>query len=528
MEAPFGAKVPKKGRKVNDMKRLKKALALALALTVVMAFSGLSVFAATGDLTVDASISVSGIDKGDKVTVYQFVKWENGNWVVDPDAGITLEELTNGLNAAELGTIASHASEYGDAIANGVAVGDNGTWTLESPAAGSYIVLIQDVNNDTIYNPIVVSADYDPESPNTIALTDNMALAKKEPVTVTKKITGSTKKGNSIAVGDEVPFTVETNVPTYNTNWTDPKFEITDELSTGLTLKAAPTVSVEGYTLAATDYSVSGGAKDSGYTVSFSKAFLQRVTGNPKVTIEYSAIVGEAVKETAQVHEEDNTVTLSFSNNPNSSSDHGTKEDETHHYTFAIDASRFGSTTENTGELIKVGVDKDGNAVEVYKEGDPLPEKTAPLAGAKFTLTGTDNYSQTVTSDGDGKMFFNNLKEGTYTLTETKAPAGYIKDDSSHTVVISAEYNTDGTLKSYSIKIDNQDIATYTATTKADKSLDTINPDPDNKTFPINNTKGTELPTTGGIGTTIFYIVGAILVVGAGILLISRRRMAAK
>ena len=49
MEAPFGAKVPKKGRKVNDMKRLKKALALALALTVVMAFSGLSVFAADGD-----------------------------------------------------------------------------------------------------------------------------------------------------------------------------------------------------------------------------------------------------------------------------------------------------------------------------------------------------------------------------------------------------------------------------------------------------------------------------------------------
>ena len=44
----------------------------------------------------------------------------------------------------------------------------------------------------------------------------------------------------------------------------------------------------------------------------------------------------------------------------------------------------------------------------------------------------------------------------------------------------------------------------------------------------INNTKGVELPATGGIGTTIFYVIGAILVIGAGILLVTRRRMAAK
>ena len=68
MEAPFGAKVPKKGRKVNDMKRLKKALALALALTVVMAFSGLSVFAAPSD---KVSVTVSGVMAGDTVHLYK-------------------------------------------------------------------------------------------------------------------------------------------------------------------------------------------------------------------------------------------------------------------------------------------------------------------------------------------------------------------------------------------------------------------------------------------------------------------------
>ena len=43
--------------------------------------------------------------------------------------------------------------------------------------------------------------------------------------------------------------------------------------------------------------------------------------------------------------------------------------------------------------------------------------------------------------------------------------------------------------------------------------------------FPFTNTKGTELPSTGGIGTTIFYTLGGILILGAGVLLVSRKRM---
>jgi len=158
-----------------------------------------------------------------------------------------------------------------------------------------------------------------------------------------------------------------------------------------------------------------------------------------------------------------------------------------------------------------------------------LPEKVTALQGAVFTLTGTgpNGAGQTVitaTSDPDGKLFFNNLEVGTYTLEETSAPAGYIKDNTSHTVVISAEYNADTTLKSYSIKIDNQDIATYTATTKADKTIETIVKDDNNKTFPINNKKGAELPSTGGIGTTIFYVAGIVMVLGAAAIVIARRK----
>ena len=222
---------------------------------------------------------------------------------------------------------------------------------------------------------------------------------------------------------------------------------------------------------------------------------------------------------------------MKFSNNPSNSADHKTIEDETHHYTFAIDATRLGQGSEKTNELLKVGVDADGNPITTFKEGETLPTGVSPLAGAEFTLTGTGpnnagTFELTAKSDGDGRIFFNNLEVGTYTLQETKAPEGYIKDSTSHSVVIAAEYNEDTTLKNYTITIDGTATSTYTATTNANVTTYEA-PAGGNDTFPINNKKGTELPSTGGIGTTIFYILGALLVVGCGIVLIARRRMQA-
>ena len=113
---------------------------------------------------------------------------------------------------------------------------------------------------------------------------------------------------------------------------------------------------------------------------------------------------------------------LEFSNNPSDSSDHKTIDDETHHYTFAIDATRLGQGSEKTNELLKVGVDADGNPITTIKEGATLSTGVSPLAGAEFTLTGTGPNGEgtvelTATSDADGRIFFNNLEVGTYTLT---------------------------------------------------------------------------------------------------------------
>lgn len=92
------------------------------------------------------------------------------------------------------------------------------------------------------------------------------------------------------------------------------------------------------------------------------------------------------------------------------------------------------------------------------------------------------------------------LDSGTYYLKEMEAPLGYNKLDTVVTVVI----NESGKLN---------------VTTEKPDGADQIQ---------VENKSGAELPTTGGIGTTIFYVVGSILLVGAGILLVTKKRMSAE
>jgi len=502
---------------------MKKILSLVLALAMIL--TAFAAFAADGDLTVDAKVSVTGFESGDTVTAYQFITWDadNNNWKVAEGVGLTLENITNGLDAAELATLASHVDKM-TVVSDGTTSGTTWEKTCGTLAtAGSYLILIKSNTAQYVYNPAVVSADFDSKNDSAINLTANTAGIKKQTITLDKEVDNK-PDDYDVQVGDIVPFTVKVTVPQYNANWTEPTFEVTDTLSTGLTLEVLPTIA--GLT-AGTDYTLTGNKGDNTFTIAFAETYLKN-NASKEIEIKYSAKVGEAVKANAQIHEETNTVTLTFSNDPSNKDSHKTITDETHHYTFAIDASRFGSDSEKTTELIKVGIDEDGNAITAYKEGETLPTGVSPLAGAEFTLTGvgangTGTTVITATSDADGRMFFNNLEVGTYTLKETKAPAGYMKDQSEHTVVISAEYYDDGLLKSYSIKIDGADIASYTTTTEGEE-VKTIVKNENNQTFPINDPKGTELPSTGGIGTTIFYVVGGILLVGAAIILVSRRK----
>lgn len=120
--------------------------------------------------------------------------------------------------------------------------------------------------------------------------------------------------------------------------------------------------------------------------------------------------------------------------------------------------------------------------------------------------TTKNNVIATATVDSNGKLTFKGLGAGEYTLTETVTPDGY---KTIEPITFTISFNT--TIKMFSTN--NQDI-----TVGNDNTLSAT----------IQNVKDVaNLPETGGIGTTIFYTVGAILVLGAGVLLVVRRRMRA-
>ena len=124
-----------------------------------------------------------------------------------------------------------------------------------------------------------------------------------------------------------------------------------------------------------------------------------------------------------------------------------------------------------------------------------------------------------LTSDADGIIEFIGLKEGTYTLEEINAPDGYNKIDGTSDITIS--WSDPGETDAESI------VAQGGFTLSATDFANAMKWNADEKQFEvtIENHTGSTLPSTGGIGTTIFYVVGAILVIGAGVVLITKRRM---
>lgn len=125
-----------------------------------------------------------------------------------------------------------------------------------------------------------------------------------------------------------------------------------------------------------------------------------------------------------------------------------------------------------------------------------------------YKLTGWDadaSNAAKVKTPASGNIQFEGLDAGTYYLEETKAPTGYNKLTAPITVVISSTLPTAGGTASYTVTADGATTTDYTVR--------------------VENKAGTELPSTGGIGTTIFYVIGGGLMVAAIVLLVTKKRM---
>ncbi len=151
-------------------------------------------------------------------------------------------------------------------------------------------------------------------------------------------------------------------------------------------------------------------------------------------------------------------------------------------------------------------------------------------ADGSYVYAGTtagEGLTNSVTTPENGAITIKGVKAGTYNITETQAPAGYNKlaNPAPVTAVkISETTDVTETHRYWKVDEDGNVIAGTLEETSGSTHFEYNNDDIAVTAIAVLNTTGTVLPSTGGIGTTIFYILGGLLVIGAAVILVARRK----
>ena len=300
---------------------------------------------------------------------------------------------------------------------------------------------------------------------------------------------------NDADIGQTVNFKTTINV----IDGQPKNYVLHDTMSTGLTFNA-DSVEVkigEKKLTAGTDYTVVTTGLSDGCT--FEVRFIDgKLKVNDVVVVTYSATVNAnaVVGSTGNANE----THLTYTNTDNTTGE--TQPSETHTYTWSMDVLKY---TEKDGQEVKLA----GAQFVLYKkEGDKTLYAKADNNNKITGWVETKDDAKVFTSDVDGKIKIEGLDADTYYLEEIEAPAGYNKLKDPIKVVITATIDPTTNAGTATVK--------YTVGTEEA----TANPD-----VKVLNQTGTELPSTGGIGTTVFYVVGGLLVAVAVVLLVTKKKM---
>lgn len=521
---------------------MKKVFAAAAAIATVFGLAATTV--ATANAADNATLTVSTTDAkfaGKTVNAYKMFSATvssdgkavshtlNDAWkpffknsvgltdVTDANVNDKANDYVSGLTGKEkdLSAFAAKASNW--AQTNNIAV--DATATVSSNATdGKYTATF--TNLDYGYYVVAVPgatvADTNSQYAALVRVhsTSVNASIKGALPTVVKKVNG--ESATSAKIGDTLTFTLTSTIPDMSAYGTY-TFNFKDTLSKGLSFKQVDSVKVGDTTLTKnTDYTVTTTNKTSGETLltvamnEFKKK--QQANAGKTITVTYTATLNE--KAIVGGHGNTNSATIQYSNNPST-----------------------GGTGES--EPSKVRVFTYGFTVDKYT-GDEYTDKAARLAGAKFTLapkngdpmsfvqvnagSATANAvyrvakagetgTTTITTPENGKVDFQGLKNGEYTLTETEAPAGYNKLASAIGVKVDGRNDgTDTTDATVTITYNNDNGSVYDQTAS-------------NGVIPVRNKSGVVLPGTGGMGTIAFTVIG-VLVIALGVAWTLKRKNA--
>ena len=523
------------------MKHARKLASLLLALVMVFALAT-TAFAANSNAH---TITITNEKSGHTYTAYQVFAGDiqelNGNKVltnIDWGTGVdgtavltTLKALDSSpyaaCNTAE--DVADVLTGFGDDSAQldafakvvGAHLSTAAGTSTETKGATSSTYTIN-VTGDGYYfvKDTGTIAENDAATKYILKVVENVTVKAKAEVPDIDKVilkadsaNGNRGKGTAEDVGKVVTFEVTSKVPAMD-GYTTYTYIVNDTMSAGLTAvdndndgKIDVTITIDGETY--TGFTVAQNGQS--FTITFNNFINQKANAGKNIVITYSAIINENALKT---NVETNKVDLEYSNNPNDDTSNGkTPEKVVYVYDFDIVIDKY-TGDETTGDRLEgakfVLLNSDKTKYYYYNETTKKVEWNALAEGETLEDVLATGYKGStkiteVTTDANGAARFKGLDTGTYYLHETKAPAGYnlLKDDA--TVTITATYNDDGTIASSSATSSNN--GQYQQVSK------------------IENKAGTLLPSTGGMGTTIFYVLGSILVVGAVVLLVTKKRM---
>lgn len=335
--------------------------------------------------------------------------------------------------------------------------------------------------------------------------------------TVDKKVqVGSTGKDVTDAkIGDTLTFTLTSTIPdmsAYNTY----TFNFKDTLSKGLTFGQVDSVKVGDTALTTdTDYTVATAPADNGktlLTVTMKNFKNQQANVGKKITVTYTATLNKdaVVGGAGNV----NSATIQYSNNPSTNGTGESEPSKVRVFTYGFTVDKYtGKNYDDTATRL-AGAEftlahKGGTAISFVKVADSATQN-AVYRVAKADEAGA---TTTITTPANGKVEFRGLENGEYTLTETKAPAGYNKLASAIGVKVNGQNNgTDTTNATVTITYNNDNGNDYNQTAS-------------NGVIPVQNKSGAILPGTGGMGTIAFTVIG-VLVIALGVAWTLKRKNA--
>lgn len=506
-------------------KAMKKLMAALLAVAMVCAMA-IPAFAAGGTEVTDSKVDV----KNHKFEAYQIfsakldstkgtlsdVKWGDGvkgnELLVALQADTTLGDFTNCKNASDVAEkLATFNAEKATKFAAFVAekylstTKTEGTGTITLPSAGYY--LIKDVTP--------VEGKYD-ASNLTLLLVSGVETVtpkvKTDIPTLQKKVkdkndsTGETTGWQDSAdydIGDIIPYQLTAtlgNVSNFDTYYV----EFVDTMQ-HLTYNNITSVKVDDRILNAGDYTSSWDSTSKTLKVFIDNVKAYGATNGSKIIVEYTATLDSdaVIGSTGNPNE----AHLIFSNNPNGQGKGQTKPDKNIVFTYKVVANKV---DEHDQPLT-------GAAFALYKK---LPAVPNPKDGTSYIMEGDDAYAPVkelnVGANGEVEdktlttFEWTGIDDGDYMIKEIITPAGY---NSIEPIKFKVEANHE-TLSDdpQLLELKGGDDFTGEVSTGA-------------LTTKIENRMGSTLPGTGGIGTTIFYVVGGGLMVAAAILLITKKRM---